>query len=192
MNISKTYICVRSALVSEGLKHYIKSVSPATAIEIIKTTAEILNLKKTDVPVFFIDMQLLPVEPGLVLDKIKQFNPSSLLINDRYLAYFDYQILLEDPQEKIENYIRLIYQPETYEYSQFENIQIISTREIEILKYVALGYTNKEISDKLNLSVHTVITHRKNITFKLGIKTIAGLTVYAILQGIITAEEVQS
>jgi DNA-binding CsgD family transcriptional regulator len=63
----------------------------------------------------------------------------------------------------------------------------LSEREIEILKLIALGYTNKEIGDKLFISIHTVITHRKNITSKLGIKTIAGLTVYAILNKIITS-----
>lgn len=65
----------------------------------------------------------------------------------------------------------------------------ISEREREIVKYVALGFTNKEIADKLFLSIHTVTTHRKNITNKLGIKTISGLTIYAILNGIISIDE---
>jgi DNA-binding NarL/FixJ family response regulator len=65
----------------------------------------------------------------------------------------------------------------------------ISEREREIVKYVALGFTNKEIAEKLFLSVHTVTTHRKNITNKLDIKTISGLTIYAILNGIISIDE---
>ena len=66
----------------------------------------------------------------------------------------------------------------------------LSDREIAILQKVALGYTNKEISDLLNISPHTVITHRKNITAKLGIKTIPGLTVYALINNLISAEDV--
>jgi len=58
-------------------------------------------------------------------------------------------------------------------------------REREIIKFVAKGYTNKQIADELFLSIHTVITHRKNISAKLGIKTISGLTIYAVLKGII-------
>lgn len=68
----------------------------------------------------------------------------------------------------------------------------ISHREKEVLKHVALGLTNKEIADRLYISLHTVITHRKNITAKLGIKTIAGLTVYAILNKLISTEDIKS
>ena len=67
----------------------------------------------------------------------------------------------------------------------------LSNREKEILRQVALGKTNKEIADTLFISIHTVITHRKKITARLGIKSIAGLTVYAILNGLVGMEEVE-
>ncbi|MFV0483708.1 MAG: response regulator transcription factor [Bacteroidales bacterium] len=78
---------------------------------------------------------------------------------------------------------------DTNEYSESKNI--LSDREVEVLKLVAKGYINKEISDELYISINTVITHRKNITEKLSIKTISGLTVYAMLNGYITAEDVK-
>lgn len=65
----------------------------------------------------------------------------------------------------------------------------LSDREKSIVREVVLGHTNKEIAEKLFISPHTVITHRKNITNKLGIKTISGLTVYAILNNIIDLKE---
>ena len=61
----------------------------------------------------------------------------------------------------------------------------LSQREKEVLIYVAQGMLNKEIAYKLNISIYTVITHRKNITRKTGIKTVAGLTVYALLNNLI-------
>lgn len=61
----------------------------------------------------------------------------------------------------------------------------LSSREKEILVCVASGMLNKEIADKFFISIHTVITHRKNITRKTGIKTVAGLTVYALLNNLI-------
>ena len=67
----------------------------------------------------------------------------------------------------------------------------LSAREKEILVCVAQGMLNKEIADKFNLSIYTVITHRKNITRKTGIKTVAGLTVYAILNNLIDINSVQ-
>jgi len=68
---------------------------------------------------------------------------------------------------------------------RYENENELTQREREILRQVAMGYSNKEIADSLFISIHTVITHRKNITGKLGIKSISGLTVYAIINRLI-------
>ena len=66
----------------------------------------------------------------------------------------------------------------------------LSLREKEVLRLIALGHTNKSIADTLFISTHTVISHRKNITDKLGIKSIPGLTVYAIIQKIISQSDI--
>ena len=67
----------------------------------------------------------------------------------------------------------------------------LSDREKEVLVQVARGLLNKEIADKLCISVNTVITHRKNITRKIGIKTAPGLTVYAILNGLVDINSIE-
>lgn len=64
----------------------------------------------------------------------------------------------------------------------------LSAREIEVLKLVVRGHINKEIADKLNISINTVLTHRKNITSKLGIKSVSGLSIYAMMNGIIDSD----
>ena len=56
----------------------------------------------------------------------------------------------------------------------------LTIREQEVLVRIVNGLTNKEIADNLNLSVHTITTHRRNISTKLQIHTVAGLTIYAI------------
>lgn len=66
-----------------------------------------------------------------------------------------------------------------------DNTGELSTREKEVLKELASGKTNKEIADILCISVTTVISHRKNISTKLGIRSISGLSVYALMNGII-------
>ncbi len=67
----------------------------------------------------------------------------------------------------------------------------LSVREKSILREIALGKTSKLIAEELFISAHTVVTHRKNINRKLNIKTASGLTVYAILNNIISVEELE-
>lgn len=64
----------------------------------------------------------------------------------------------------------------------------LSTRETEVLVLIAKGLINKEIAEKLNISLTTVISHRKNIVEKLGIKSVSGLTIYAVMQGYVEAD----
>ena len=65
----------------------------------------------------------------------------------------------------------------------------LSPREIEVLVLLTRGFINKEIADRLNISLTTVITHRKNITEKLGIKSLSGLTIYAVMRGYVEPHE---
>lgn len=66
----------------------------------------------------------------------------------------------------------------------------LSPREIEVLVLITKGLINKEIADKLNISLTTVISHRKNITEKLGIKSVSGLAIYAVMRGYIEADSI--
>lgn len=66
--------------------------------------------------------------------------------------------------------------------------QLLSLREIEVLTLVVKGLTNKEVADRLNVSLTTIISHRKNITEKLGIKSMSGLTIFAITNGLVDPE----
>ena len=66
----------------------------------------------------------------------------------------------------------------------------LSDREKDVLICLSKGLKNNEIADQLNISVHTVITHRKNIVRKTGIKSVAALTVYAILNNLIEEKDI--
>jgi DNA-binding NarL/FixJ family response regulator len=68
----------------------------------------------------------------------------------------------------------------------------LTEREKNIVELVARGLTNKDIAEKLHISLHTVITHRKNISQKLGIRSISGLTVFAILNDIVSIKDLNS
>lgn len=72
-----------------------------------------------------------------------------------------------------------------------DNQEAISQREKEIVVCVVKGMTNKEIAEKLYLSIHTVITHRRNISKKLQIHSAAGLTIYAIVNKLVELSDVK-
>lgn len=72
-----------------------------------------------------------------------------------------------------------------------EDAQTLTPREKEIVAAIAHGLGNKQIADKLCVSVHTVTTHRRNICAKLDIHSPAGLTIYALIHGIISIDEIR-
>lgn len=105
-----------------------------------------------------------------------------------HFTFFNEQISIDDEKTEISKKIQALIATKRPQNEQAES-EGLSEREKEVLRQVAMGKTNKEISEILFISTHTVITHRKNITGKLEIKTVAGLTVYAILNNIIDIDE---
>ncbi len=106
----------------------------------------------------------------------KSSHPKSLI--------YDHHISLWAPRGEYYDLLApLITQQETLQVKKNNNE--LTARETDVVRSIALGLTNKEMADKLHISIHTVISHRKNITAKLGIKSISGITVYAILNKLV-------
>lgn len=89
----------------------------------------------------------------------------------------------------------LIIQQQGHPYGKASSLvekrpNLLSVREIEVLALVAQGLINKEIADKLNISLSTVITHRKNITDKLGLRSVSALTIYAVMNGYVELDKI--
>lgn len=100
-------------------------------------------------------------------------------------------ITIKAPQEIIIEQLQQLLTCDTSGNNQGETNKDLSIREVDVLQLIVKGITNKEIADKLNISLNTVLTHRKNITAKLGIKTVSGLTFYAIMNGIISGDDIE-
>lgn len=66
----------------------------------------------------------------------------------------------------------------------------LSEREAEVMVLIVKGFINKEIADRLNISLATVITHRKNIMTKLGLRSVSALTIYAVMHGYIDIDQI--
>lgn len=67
---------------------------------------------------------------------------------------------------------------------------ILTDREIEVMTYIVQGFINKEIADQLNISLSTVVTHRKNIMEKLGVRSVSALTIYAVMNGYVDINKI--
>ncbi len=123
----------------------------------------------------------------------EQYNTLSVALIYSYqhpekLSGFDALLYLDDNAESIQSTINglLNNQQETVSAEKEESL---TEREKEVLRLLVSGYTTKKIADTLFISVHTVNAHRKNIMRKLDIKTVSGLTIYAVLNNIITLKE---
>ena len=115
---------------------------------------------------------------------VSSFTDASLLAK-----YADTISIFDDLDVINEKIVKLL--DERKEDTEEEEQDVLSQREKEIVVCVVKGMTNKEIAEKLFLSIHTVITHRKNITKKLQIHSASGLTIYAIVNKLVELDEIK-
>lgn len=122
--------------------------------------------------------------------KIRVIALVASFVDASLLSKYDESISIFDDLERLSKKISgLLNVPSEEE--DLENQDALSQREKEIVICVVKGMTNKEIAEKLFLSIHTVITHRRNISKKLQIHSAAGLTIYAIVNKLVTLNDVK-
>ncbi|MBN2635458.1 MAG: response regulator transcription factor [Prolixibacteraceae bacterium] len=157
--------------------------------------AELLYLKQSS--------RLIIVNPSLFYNNQKLFNAAKARFeqakwvglvfgwhNPEILSMFDGLITAADTPTRVELTVNKLLQENNGD-DQNSMQEILSGREIDVLKLLAKGLANKEIADQLNISIHTVISHRKNISQKTGIKSVSGLTIYAVTQKLITIDNLK-
>ena len=72
-----------------------------------------------------------------------------------------------------------------------QRLEMLSAREREVVTMVACGLSNKEIADRMCLSVHTITTHRRNIAAKLNIHSTAAMAVFAVVNKLVTIDQIK-
>lgn len=190
--IRKILILEPSVLIAEGLRHVIDNFAGYDVCGIIRNQEGDIWAKIDD---FNADVVI--ADPSVfdnrdragAHDMIKGIANAPVMalistaVDAAYASTYDGTIYLSDTSDDIEQKISTVMKAAPAE--QRGEGEELSSREKEILVCVAKGMLNKEIADHFNISIYTVITHRKNITRKTGIKTVAGLTVYALLNNLI-------
>lgn len=189
MNDIQIHVVVNAYLLRCSLGSLImEEFGNVSMFEKVTNTQQLETLFDNTNGVFIIEEELLSLLPHtFALPKfidIVAVTPSNN--GSKYKNWVKDSITLGDTKADIVKKIDAIIHPKQGEEHSDSSL---SEREKDVIKLVAKGYTNKEIADMLNLSIHTIISHRKNITAKFGIKTISGLSIYALLNGIIQSDE---
>lgn len=197
MKVIKIIIAESSPIISSGLSSFfndMNQIAVASIVDNIDDLQDKIIMHNPDVLI------INPMMLGCMLNTfVKQMTQNYPNINRVALvtSYVDKNILknfkevveLNDNKQKVINKMLNLQNNNDETYAQNESVDL-SNREVDVLVCVAKGMTNKDISDMLNISVHTVITHRKNIVKKTGIKSVSGLTVYALLNNLVEESEI--
>ncbi len=200
MNRRKFIVVEKSYLIRKGIVSVINRVDFATVVKEMDNLDRINSEILTHQPDFIVlNPNLIPENSDYLNFEIKADLHTKVIaissvppFRKGFLKKFALVLDVNDPKEILFKKLKsLLNESELKKSITRENTEL-SEREKTILKHVAKGQTNKEIAESLYLSTHTVITHRKNITAKLGIKTISGLTVYAILNNLVSLEEIKA
>lgn len=124
---------------------------------------------------------LLQIKNEAINSRMKFLALRTVLCDNSHFSDYDEVLSIYDTSEQIRNKLtKIILSPEAEKPNN-----TLSDREKEIVSYVVKGMPNKQIADKLNLSIHTVVTHRRNIANKLDIHSTSGLTIYAIVNKLV-------
>ena len=186
-----------SPLISEGLTGILNKSGIHCRLSVVGSLekAELLQAKKHHEvviinPLFFNNNPKLFSTVKGRFEQVKWVGLVYALYDPEIISMFDALITASDtPSSVTDTLNKLLDEENGPEQNSLQ--EILTGREIDVLKLLATGHANKEIADKLSISIHTVISHRKNISQKTGIKTISGLTIYAVTQKLISIDTIK-
>ena len=191
---NRVIICEASEIITNGLAEIIDSMAQFDVVLRIDSPERLSEkIVATDANMLIVNPSLLGYEGKDFLLKLSKEYPHVSLValvtsclEHSSLAPYGGIIDIYDSKQKIVG--KLNEWVNDNNPKKNDDVEL-SKRETDVLVAVAKGMMNKEIADQMNISIHTVISHRKNITRKTGIKSVSGLTVYALLNNLINEDE---
>lgn len=193
---NRIIICEASEIITTGLYEIIQGISGCDVVARVDTPDQLTEkVLSTDANMLIINTNLLGFTDRNLPQQLKKEYPQLTVIalmttyvEPSTLKPYDGVIEINDTKLKVINKMNQ-FAHDAEKQDKTDDVEL-SKREIDVLVAVAKGMMNKEIADQMNISIHTVISHRKNITRKTGIKSVSGLTVYALLNNLIDENEV--
>lgn len=193
----KIVIAEPSDLIRKGLVALLKQI-PKLKLQIIESSnmEELpFMLKNHAIDMLFINPAYYGFDVGKKLRNGTQSSHIKMIalvyhpVDDTLTGLYDDSFSLYDTTQKLE---RLVTAFQKTEEPAAALHQSLSTREQEVIACIVKGMTNKEMAEKLFVSSHTIITHRRNIAKKLQIHSTAGLTIYAIVNKLVRLEDIST
>jgi DNA-binding NarL/FixJ family response regulator len=185
-------LAVASPIISEGLKGILNGQGPLFQLSVAGTPDDISRFHSISA------FDVVLMDPSFINSNARTFHALKnqlpavrwvgiiyTLCHPDMLSQFDGIVSIYDSPQTIHHTIKTLLSGSRHLPTQTTH-DILSERETDVLKLLATGLANKEIADKLNISINTVITHRKNISQKTGIRSVSGLTIFAVTQKLIT------
>ena len=191
---NRVIICEASEIIAIGLSEIIDGMAQFDVVARLDSPEHLSEkITATDANLLIIDPMLLGFHSKDFLSQLGKEHPNVVIIA-LVSTYLDHSMLtpfggvieINDPKSKVISKMNEFSQSEATKST--DDVEL-SKRETDVLVAVAKGMMNKEIADQMNISIHTVISHRKNITRKTGIKSVSGLTVYALLNNLIDEKD---
>ena len=205
MTAPEIAIVAPNTLTSLGLQHLLEEIIPTATIRVFRSFAKLMDDTPDMYAHYFIASQIYFEHTAFFLPR----KPKTIVLaggdNQPQLSGVPTLNIYQDEKSLIKDILQLHRyghrhghpggrQPEDGHAAAHLHATTgdhdLSAREIEVLVLITKGLINKEIADKLNISLTTVITHRKNIVENLGIKSVSGLTIYAVMHGYVDADRI--
>lgn len=186
MNRPKIAIIDANTLAVLGLKQMLQTVMPIMTVDTFGSFAELEANHPEQYFHYFVAMNVVLEHKAFFLDQRKKTIVLTLSRDTTSQLSEFHSLCINVPEEEL---VRSLLMLEQHAHGHGQNLpqmpkalqrKILSDREIEVMSLIVQGYINKEIADKLNIGLSTVITHRKNIMDKLGLRSVSALTIYAV------------
>ena len=186
MNRPKIAIVDANTLAVLGLKQILQTVMPIMTVDTFGSFAELEANHPEQYFHYFVAMNIVLEHKAFFLDQRKKTIVLTLSRETTSQLSEFHSLCINVPEEEL---VRSLLMLEQHAHGHGQNLpqmpkalqrKILSDREIEVMSLIVQGYINKEIADKLNIGLSTVITHRKNIMDKLGLRSVSALTIYAV------------
>ena len=185
----KVAIIDPNTLSSLGLKQMLQTVMPIMTVDTYGSFLELEANHPEKYFHFFVAMSIVLEHKEFFMAHRRKTIVLTLSLDTMSQLSEFHCLCINVPEQEL---VRSLLMLEQHAHGKGENLppmpkvlsqKILTDREIEVMSLIVQGYINKEIANKLNIGLATVITHRKNIMEKLGMKSVSALTIYAVMHG---------